>query len=188
MNVPTPLAGLLAIVTLAGCNSITVNDSGTIFPFDDTAATTVSEFCQESLDTTAPPGPACLQDTIACGETVTGTTQGGASLWDKDFHQSNFCFVAGTDYDGAERMWGFHQAAYTETVVTLDHCSDAALSVMSWADPETCPEAGGTVNRCEGSNLSNQVTFYTDRDQYWVIGVDTAAGDEGNFSLTVACD
>jgi hypothetical protein len=44
------------------------------------------------------------------------------------------------------------------------------------------------VNRCEGSNLSNSVTFYSDREQHWVIGVDTPAGEEGNFSLTVTCD
>ena len=59
---------------------------------------------------------------------------------------------------------------------------------MSWSDTETCPTSGSLVTRREGSDESGTVSFYADRETRWVIGVDTPAGQEGNFSLTVTCN
>jgi hypothetical protein len=193
MRTQNNLASLIAIVTLTGCSGLSVDDTGeTIFGGDDTATSSTSpplEICEDSLDTSPAPIAECIMGTLSCGDTVTATNEGGSNLWDVDGYHGNFCFVASTDYDGTERMWEFNQPAESEAVVTLRHCNTSALSVMSWSEEASCPTDGsGVINRCEGSNGSNEVTFVSDTGQHWVIVVDTPAGEEGNFTLSVACN
>ncbi|GEM_PF-3318785 len=189
MHSPIPLVSLIAIVTLSACSGISVNDSGTltIGGGTDTLGVT-SEFCDGDQDTSAAPIADCQVGALVCGDVVSGTTVGGTTLWDLDMHQSNFCFVDGNNYDGKERLWTFEQAAYSEVNIRLDACNQAALSVMSWSDPDSCPEPGGLINRCEGTaDVGGDVTFFSDTDLNWVVGVDSPEGQEGNFTLTVTC-
>jgi hypothetical protein len=188
MLVSNRLVSLIAIVTLAGCTDfVTVTDSGTL-PFIDDTSTTRNEFCQESFSTDPAPGPACVEDTIRCGETVTATNEGGQSNYDLGFYQPTFCFVDSNDFDGQERVWIFDQPAYSSATVTVDHCNQASVVAMSWSDEESCPEVGSTVNRCEGSSQDGDVTFFVDRETRWLIAVDTRSGEEGNFTLNVTCE
>ena len=190
---PTPISfvSLYAIVTLTGCSGLSVDDTGrTLLGRSDSGTSTTGEtleICDDALDTTAPPVSGCIQETLSCGDTVTATTEGGGSLWNTDGYTGNFCFVPSTDYDGSERMWEFVQPADSWATVTLEHCNSAALSVMSWSEAGTCPEDGGVINRCEATNAGTWVNFFADSDQHWVIVVDTPAGEEGNFTLSVDC-
>ncbi len=175
---------LFAIVTVSGCGSITVNDSGITIGGGDTGVVT-SEFCDSTL-TTSSDATTCLTEELSCGDTVTGTTEGGTNTWSGDFYTSNFCFVDSSDWDGGERMYSFTQPADSEVEIRFDHCNKAAMSVVSWSDTGSCP-VDGVINRCEGTSTGSSVHLSTDNELRWVIGIDTPDGQGGNYTLTVDC-
>ena len=85
-----------------------------------------SEACDESIVPGDIVGPDCLSGTLACGETVTNTTEGGEPSLHGGDYQSWYCMTSeDTDWTGNERMYEFlHPGTGSITVSLSSPCGD----------------------------------------------------------------
>lgn len=66
------------------------------------------------------PAAGAVTDTLQCGGTVTGTTEGGTSSFGDDFYQRAFCSPARQHYDDApEAVYRLEVPANTQATVEL---------------------------------------------------------------------
>lgn len=166
------------------------NDTGGIFGGGGGGVN--AELCDEPQDESAPAGPACVTDSIACGETLTGTTVGGSEVMSDALYTSAFCFVPFEDYDGPERVYALDLPADTLATITASFpCGDMGFAAMRWEDTGSCPNEGSGVVLCEGlqygSGGSVTITPF-DSDTRHLLVIDTPAGASGEFQLRVGCE
>lgn len=147
--------------------------------------------CDGTAPSTAA-GPACLTGTIACGQTLTDTTEGGTMAGDSDLYESAFCFPPHDEHGGPDRFYAFELAAEQTAFVTLDSpCADLSLVALSWPDTESCPsKRNHTIAVCEGQELVDEaeLKLWTKKKRRFLIGVDGPAGTGAAFELGVRCE
>ncbi|MCB9766297.1 MAG: hypothetical protein H6739_41360 [Alphaproteobacteria bacterium] len=186
---------MLAALALAGCDSVKIlsDDSGGVFG-DDTGRRTggsgVTD-CDGAYDNSPPDGPDCVTASIACGETVTGTTEGGGSQFTLDLYQSAYCFVPFENYDGPERVYALDLPADTLAEIDVDtSCEDMGFAALKW-DPSTCPpNEGHNITICEGLQYgtggSVDITPFDTETRHLLV-VDAPSGTEAAFTIEVTC-
>jgi hypothetical protein len=136
-------------------------------------------------------GPNCVSGTIACGETVESTTDGGSEAFNDEFYDDATCFISGQPYDGSERVYELilpEGDAYYVDLVLDAPCEDLALATFYWTDEDACPTSGSSVS-CDGAGAASDpdVRFYhtgSYEDRY-LIAVDGDA--DAAFRLSVSC-
>ncbi|MFN7145288.1 MAG: hypothetical protein ACK4YP_16060, partial [Myxococcota bacterium] len=94
-------------------------------------ATTPSMPCDAEMDTSPPHN--CISGTLRCGETIEGTIVGGDDMWNDDFYAGKFCFPAGDDRSGPERVYLFEAPANTDVELKLQSdCVDLDIAAIAW--------------------------------------------------------
>lgn len=185
-----PLA-LVPLLLLAGCGEV----KGLVESVK-TAATEAKERasippmpCDADVST-APPENACVSGELTCGSVIEGTTEGGVNFWGDDFYSHKFCFPAGDDRSGPERVYVFHAPANTDVRIRLDSdCAELDLAAVAWAWDGTCPGVNHLVPECESDNAEGggrvRLNVFKPRD--YLVAVEGKGGASGTFRLTVEC-
>lgn len=159
----------------------------------DTGGPVDTALCDETFPTDAPPGPDCLTSTLACGDEVEGTTEGGSNVMTFDNWEGWFCTpnLDRHDYDGPERVFRiFVPEATTATFSLETPCDDLDLFVFYWQDDDSCPTAGNGILECEaGDSTSDRedASVWSDVGAWYLVAVDAKDGGTANFRLSVAC-
>lgn len=198
------LAGLLGCEALFGDGSdkdgddsagtdsaISTTDSGRPTGGDSATSLPDDEFCRESFSTAPPGGPDCQTATISCGQTLTGTTEGGLSQLGGDSYLDWFCEPTPDRYGGPERVYLLVLEGRAVAHINLDSpCTDLDLMVMHYGDEDTCPSPGAGISECEGAEQvgDDKVTVTAFERYAFYIVVDGKGGDTGNFRLSVECE
>ncbi|MCB9794857.1 MAG: hypothetical protein H6741_19300 [Alphaproteobacteria bacterium] len=166
-------------------DSGSTDDSGTPGPLD-------VDCDLDAYSTAAPAGPGCLSGTIACGETVYGTTDGGDNLMEADLYRASFCFVPYGDYDGPERVYALEIPRDTRATVHIDtSCTDLAHAIMRWPDEDRCPYGDQfLISECEGDDAGSGGTEVLEifNPGRFLVVIDGDAGVTGNFGIQVECE
>ncbi len=195
---------LVLFLGLAGCDELFGNDKGdgggddsetesTSSPGDDSGTTnpTDAEFCDQRLSSAPPGGPDCQTGTLVCGDSVTGTTEGGLSQLGGSSYLDWFCDPTPDAYAGPERVYLFVMEGRGQATVTLESpCVDLDLMVMHYGDEANCPSPGAGISECEASEKSGVDTVVVsafERYAFYVV-VDGKNGNTGNYRLSVSCD
>ena len=184
-------AGALA---LAGCETKSDDGSADSGGSGDGGDGGGDERLECETTTGAPAGPACVTSTIACGDVIDASTEGGSVAIDSEVYESAFCFIPYNDHDGPERVYAFTMDAQQMTAtITLDApCGDLALAAMRWEDTDICPSGDEHgIAHCEGQPDSDSAEnlLYGDGDpDRFLISVDGPAGTSAPFRLSITCD
>jgi hypothetical protein len=196
----------MPILFLVGCSAFKLQPRDTGYspgardtagaPGDDGGAELDPDdpFCDESFSTAKPGGPDCVTDTIACGDTIHATTEGGSTAFVGDDYTHMFCFVNiyNRTYEGAERVYALDLDADVYATVTVSSpCSDMDLAVIKWADEDACPVYGNAPSNCEGDDEEGDdyAEVSWDAPSRWLVVVEPKLeGTAGNFELSVTCE
>lgn len=184
--------GMLLLLAACTGSGIWGSDSAEDSAGDDTDSGTAASWCGDALDTGAPAGPDCFSGTLACGDTITATTAGGASAFGTDDYGHLFCIadIAGRGYAGSERVYWIDPGGDVYVEARLEGCAPMAVSAMRWTNADTCPDPAGSVAACEGveGDESMSVVFggYPEANT-WALVVDTADAEPAAFRLTIEC-
>jgi hypothetical protein len=160
-------------------------------PRDDTGHTGDAGACAERTPG-AVSGPDCVSGSIACGESVEGTTAGGTSVFDAKNYQAWYCLVSAGGYDGAERVFSFVQPADSVATITLrSPCADLDLFVMAWNEADRCPSDETILSTCEVDDAAGGgvvTDLWSSHETRYLVVVDGKTSDEDNFELSVSCE
>jgi type II secretory pathway pseudopilin PulG len=136
-------------------------------------------------------GPGCVTATIACGQTIQGTTVGGTRHFDGDRYVHSYCFPTTEDsHAGTERVYAFQLATdQRATFVLTSPCADLDLAVLRWENTERCPGSTEAISECEGQNRGGGGTakIWNNRPARYLAIVDGSAPQGANFELSVTC-
>lgn len=151
-------------------------------------ATTPPMPCDAPVSDAPPKG--CLTDTLRCGQTVEGTIVGGESNWNDDFYAGIFCFPAGDDRSGPERVYLLKAPANQDVQIKLQSdCVDLDLAALAWAYEGTCPGVNHLIPECEGDAKPGdgniRLNVFKERD--YLVAVEGKRGKTGTYRLTVEC-
>jgi hypothetical protein len=179
-------------IDLHGKDDTATTDADVDTDTDADTDTDVDPFCDDALSTDAPAGPDCVTETIACGDEIEATTEGGSEQFVGDDYTHFFCFVNvyNRAYDAAERVYALDLPAGTTATITADAvCDDVDLAVMFWADEDRCPTYDDGLSNCEGDDRdgSDDAVVSWDVDSRWLIVVEPKYGEPTNFRLRVDC-
>lgn len=157
-------------------------------------ATEPASSAQVDCDATLPaPAAGAVTDTLQCGGSITGTTEGGTNSFGDDFYQRAFCSPARQHYDDApEAVYRLEVPANTQATVALHSpCADLDLAAVAWSlDGLPTLAQVGRVRECEmatGSGGGKLTLTAVDRAQVFLLVVDGKQGDAGNFRLEATC-
>lgn len=147
--------------------------------------------CEANFSTGAPNGPDCVTDTVSCGDTVRGTTEGGSEQMDASLYQDAFCFIASNDFEGPERVYALDVPDSTEVVLTVTTpCENLSYAMMRWEETDRCPYGSQfSIQECEGRDQgrggsSRMDVFNASR---FLISIDGPAGTSAPFAFSVEC-
>jgi hypothetical protein len=132
----------------------------------------------------------CLSGTLTCGSSVTGTTEGGESALADTFYAGSFCFPAGDDRSGPERVYLFEAPANQDVRIRLDSdCVDLDVAAVAWNYDGSCPTENHLVPECEssGSRGGGSVRLNVFHARDYLLVVDGKQRATGTFRLTVDC-
>lgn len=132
----------------------------------------------------------CLTGTLRCGDIVDGTIVGGDEEWNDDFYASKFCFPAGDDRSGPERVYLFKAPANTDVTVRLQtDCVDLDLAAIAWTYEGTCPGVNHLVPECEGDAKpgDGKVRLNVFKERDYLIAVEGKRTQTGPYRLWVEC-
>jgi hypothetical protein len=181
---------MIGLFLLAGCRDATV-------AFDKVrkaAAAAKEEMttppmpCDAKVDDDPP--NACLSGTLNCGETLEGTTVNGETNWSDDFYAGAFCFPAGDNREGPERVYLLKAPANQDIDIKLQSdCVDLDLVALAWTYEGTCPGVNHLVPECEGDAKpgGGRVRLNTFKERDYLVAVEGKHGATGPFRLTVEC-
>lgn len=151
-------------------------------------ATTPAFPCDATVPAIEPKG--CLSSTLQCGDVIEGTTVGGESNWDDDFYAGIFCFPAGDDRSGPERVYRLQAPANQDITVKLQSdCVDLDLAALAWDYAGSCPGVNHLIPECEAENKSGGDSLHltTFKSREYLIAVEGKRGKTGPFRLSVTC-
>lgn len=178
------------------CGFLTIHDGdSTNDVFDDSGEGTDegAAWCDEFHDTGPPVGPDCFSGTLACGETLEASTEGGASQFASEDYTSNFCFpnLDQSSYAGPERVYLVALESGVEGVISVSaDCAALGVAVMRWSDATTCP-VETAVPSCEGDEGTGGTSIAFggfESSNQWVVVVDTRDEESAAFRLVLTCD
>ena len=154
----------------------------------DTDADTDGPLCDQDLVGALSPASECLTQTIACGETVEGTTEGGLSYYDYQTYNTYHClgtWGTGVNWDASDQVFEFEQTDHQVATFAIETCDGMGLHAIrkEW---DTCPTLD-IVPICTAGEEQVQTFTIDDPATYWIV-VDAIDGYEGNFRLTVTCE
>lgn len=138
-------------------------------------------------------GPDCVTDTIACGDELEATTEGGSSAYVGDDYTHSFCFVNvyNHTYAGNERVYALELPADVTADVTLEApCADVDLAVLLWPDTDRCPTYDDGVAVCEGDDQEGDDAVsvsWGDEASRWLVVVEPKLPADTPFRLRVEC-
>jgi hypothetical protein len=151
-------------------------------------ATTPTLPCDAKVPDDAPTN--CLSGTLRCGDVIEGTTVGGDEEWSDDFYASKFCFPAGDDRSGPERVYLLKAPANQEVTIKLQSdCVDLDLAAVAWQYEGTCPGVNHLIPECEGDAKPGDgfVRLNTFKERDYLVAVEGKRTKTGPFRLTVLC-
>lgn len=151
--------------------------------------------CAQILDGGPVKGPACITDTIECGQTIVGHTRGGTNNFDTRWYERNFCTPGTTQHDsGDERVYRFRfpSDGKWRAWFTLDTpCADLDVFAIQYSG-SGCPGPSDNVNECDanvkGGATQERAEAVSDGSwQDWLVVVEGKGDAEGAFSLSAQC-
>lgn len=151
-------------------------------------ATTPPMPCDATVEDKAPDN--CLSGLLQCGQTIEGTTKNGNKDYDDSFYANKFCFPAGDDRSGPERVYLFKAPANQDIVLKLQSdCVDLDLVAMAWAYDGSCPTENHLTPECEAQNHvgGDKVRLNTFKERDYVVIVEGKGGASGTFRLSADC-
>lgn len=151
-------------------------------------ATTPAMPCDAAVDEKAP--SACLSGILQCGGTIEGTNKGGEKNYDDEFYANKFCFPAGDDRSGPERVFLFKAPANQDIELKLQSdCVDLDLVAIAWNYDGTCPTSNHLTPECEAQNHagSDRVRLNTFKERDYIVIVEGKRGAVGTFRLSADC-
>ncbi len=151
-------------------------------------ATTPPMPCDADVSEDAP--NACLSGILRCGETIEGTVVGGDSEWNDDFYAGKFCFPAGDDRSGPERVYLLKAPANQDITVKLQSdCVDLDIAALAWTYEGTCPGVNHLVPECEGDAKpgGGVIRLNTFKERDYLVAVEGKQAATGPFRLSVTC-
>ncbi len=157
----------------------------------DTDADTDPDFCAEVLPSPAPTGPDCITGSIACGETVTSTTEGGSTHFGWQHYENFYCLVPEDNYESPERVYEIElEGSVLATFELYSPCGDLDLIVLRQDEAGPCPDPDQLLTECESdtSSGSGSTEVWTDRTSRYLVIVDGKTTVEENFEISVACE
>lgn len=151
-------------------------------------ATTPAMPCDAKVSDAPPSG--CITGIISCGDVIEGTTLGGDSNWNDDFYAGKFCFPAGDDRSGPERVYLLKAPANQDITVKLQSdCVDLDLAAVAWTYEGSCPTVNHLTPECEGDAKSGdgrvRLNVFKERD--YLIVVEGKQAETGTYRLSVDC-
>jgi len=136
-------------------------------------------------------GPGCVTATIACGDSIQGTTVGGSRHFNGDRYVHSYCFPTTEDsHMGTERVYEFRLETDQRATFELDSpCADLDLAVLRWENADRCPGSSVAISECEGQNRGGGGTakIWNNRPARYLVIVDGSDTQGANFELSVAC-
>ncbi|RME21127.1 MAG: hypothetical protein D6798_18880 [Deltaproteobacteria bacterium] len=140
----------------------------------------------------------CVYSRIHCGETVTGNTSQGTTLYDYYDYLAWYCLNRrdGNAWKAPERVYEFEAPEAGIVEFTLySPCAEMDLRALRWdwwdSDGD-CPTEDSTLAvNCEvddGNGDTSVVTVDASKGNHYLVFVDGVDGAEDNFQLTVTCD
>jgi len=145
----------------------------------------------EPREPTAIAGPGCVTATIACGDTIQGTTVGGSRHFNGDRYVHSYCFPTTEDsHAGTERVYAFRLETDQRATFELDSpCADLDLAVLRWEDADHCPGSTVGISECEGQNRGGGGTakIWNNRPARYLVIVDGSDPQGANFELSATC-
>jgi hypothetical protein len=157
----------------------------------DSDADTDPDFCDDALSDAPPSGPSCLSGTIACGESVTATTEGGSEHFRAVHYEAFYCLVPDGLYTGPERVYAIElEGDVLATFSLYSPCGDLDLVVLRDDEAGPCPAEDQLLTECEAdvSAGSGSTSVWTDRPSRYLVIVDGKDPLEANFELSVSCE
>jgi hypothetical protein len=188
----TLLGGVLVTIGLLalGC----ADAQNAVKKVRDAAASAKEEATRPRVtcDAEVPKAPVegCLSGTLTCGDSVLGTTDGGESALGDAFYAGSFCFPAGDDRSGPERVYLFEAPANQDVTVRLESdCVDLDVAAVAWNYDGRCPTENHLVPECEsaGSRGGGTVRLNTFHARDYLLVVDGKRRASGTFRLSVEC-
>lgn len=155
--------------------------------------------CEEEYVTPAPGAvDSCITEEVSCGDVIYGTLEGGSTLYDYEFWESNFAlgsmFGEYAAFDGPERVYLFRGLDGDETVrITFTTCFDSWAEWILHGDitADYCETEGfNTVGIFEGGSGNTWITdrFNATAGVYdFEFVLEGLFGVTGNYELKVEC-
>jgi|GEM_PF-2506918 len=152
------------------------------------------EICGDGIDNNCSGQDASCPDcgadaTIACSDTGTIDTTGGASNWDD--YCNGFGAANGIDWSGPEYIFSYTPAGSGGVIFSFD--TTAALDAFVLSDygdpaicnPDGCVSTGGSASGAWGE--SYPAVFYAEAGETYFISVDGYLGGAGSFDYDLEC-
>jgi hypothetical protein len=136
------------------------------------------------------PPQACLSGELQCGSVIEGTTEGGDDEWGDAFYARAFCYPAGDDRGGPERVYLFHAPENQDVTIRLDSdCVDLDVAAIAWSYDGSCPTENHNIPECtaDGHAGGGKVRLNTFKARDYLVAVDGKEHAIGTFRLTVTC-
>ncbi len=149
--------------------------------------------CPEPYPTPAPGGDgldACVTATVACGETIQGTIEGGSTVFSNESGKAfEWCsgHSTGSQLAGPERVYRVEPAA-TDTYVSVRLASCEPLQLLWYQTANACSEERVNCSyvTVDGSVDQREDILLSGSGVVWFV-VEGIEGTSGNFELTVDC-
>ncbi len=193
----TPLMPALLLLLGFECSSdgkIDVDgdaDTDTDSDSDTDTDTDTDTDCDDPPVGSAPGGPACVSDTLACNSSITDTTNGGNTDLLGGAYQSWFCTIAtDSDYQGPERVFEFeHPGTGTVNFALSAPCESLDMIVVRWEDEADCPADGYSVRECEDavSGSPREASVWHNEPSRYLVIIDGDQSSGAPFTLTATC-
>ncbi len=151
-------------------------------------ATTPALACDAAVPNEEPQG--CLSGTLKCGDVIEGTIEGGESNWSDDFYAGIFCFPAGDNRAGPERVYRLEAPANQDIHLKLQSdCVDLDIAALAWQYEGTCPGVNHLIPECEADAHvgGGDVHLSTFKARDYLVAVEGKNRKTGPFRLTVTC-
>lgn len=192
-----PLLGLLPLL-VAGCDLFYASDGNNKGDDDDSGFDTPTSVpegieCRPLYETPAPGSDgqaACVTQTLACGQTVQGTIEGGSTVFSNESGMAwEWCsgHSTGSQLAGPERVYKVVvDGGQTFASVRLKSCEP--LQLLWYQTSNACPTERVLCSYITVDGATDQVEdiLLAGNGVIWFV-VEGIEGTSGNFELTVDC-